>query len=1028
MSRKMPDEIAVSAEKVMEEALVRADFIVNRSYLPFLEQCGIEKCRGKASLRETAETACFFPIHRIVFDKKEDILQKLASVYSGAAATGVQVAFIVRGFASGGTELYLGVCDERGRMNGAYTKASALRSHLLGQLPGCRDDQLRILSVNDTHIALNKCFDGEYRAVSAVSCIASLRKVQMVKEQIGFYQGIEKVIDAMYGSDYTILILAQPLSPREINQARRELEELYANLSPFAKISVSGNQSQARTASESLTESLSRGVSSNRSVSLSTGVSTSDSTSTSESFGLSGGAGGIGAHFGLSFGSSHSEGESSSTGKSEGSGRSVSKTQSKGRSQGSTTTTGQSVQLSMENKGISDLLRRIDQQLARLRDGAGMGIYATAAYFLAPSLADANTIACAYKANISGDATNLESTAVNTWYGEDYRAVADYLRGLRHPVFRLDRDTVVTPATLATSAELALQMSMPQKSVNGISVRESVCFGRNVIKINARQRNRCEIPLGNIYHLGYEEQTAAGLDLDSLTMHTFVTGTTGSGKSNTIYGLIDGICGARPGVRFLVVEPAKGEYKSAFAGRGDVRVYGINPYITPLLRINPFRFRKGVHVLEHLDRLVSIFNVCWPMEAAMPAILKQALERAYASAGWDLRRSTNAYSEELFPTFADVMTEVTEILQESQYSDETRGNYVGALCTRLRELTTGLNGMIFVPDDLTDRELFEENVIIDLSRIGSAETKSLIMGLIVVRLQEYRQTLQTSLHTGLRHLTVLEEAHHLLRRSAGAPAGGADLVGKSVEMLTNAFAEMRSAGEAFMIADQSPGLMDMSVIRNTNTKIIMRLPAQEDRELVGRAIGLNDLQIMELAKLPTGVAAVYQNDWLEPVLIKLPYYTVKEGIYKYTPPDMDAVFESRDEASLLDAIMLPGGIEKLVDQLKGDRFEGIGRMNVSTRVKRQLINYLINADHSRLCERMGELVYDFFNLPQVLFEASTESLEVWKEDVLRRLEPSIRDYDPEDQRILLLIIANEYTLKNPEFEQIYLNLFSEDIR
>ena len=75
----------------------------------------------------------------------------------------------------------------------------------------------------------------------------------------------------------------------------------------------------------------------------------------------------------------------------------------------------------------------------------------------------------------------------------------------------------------------------------------------------------------------------------------------------------------------------------------------------------------------------------------------------------------------------------------------------------------------------------------------------------------------------LRHITVLEEAHNLLKRtSADQTSESSNLVGKSVEMLANAVAEMRTYGEGFIIADQAPGLLDMSVIRNTNTKIIIQ--------------------------------------------------------------------------------------------------------------------------------------------------------------------------------------------------------------
>lgn len=135
----------------------------------------------------------------------------------------------------------------------------------------------------------------------------------------------------------------------------------------------------------------------------------------------------------------------------------------------------------------------------------------------------------------------------------------------------------------------------------------------------------------------------------------------------------------------------------------------------------------------------------------------------------------------------------------------------------------------------------------------------------------------------LHHVTVLEEAHNLLRRTSDVQTQeSSNLQGQSVEMIANAIAEMRTYGEGFIIADQAPGLMDPAVIRNTNTKIIMRLPDESDRELVGKAASLNDDQITELAKLPLGVAAVYQNDWLEPVLCKIERFE-DELIFSYTP-------------------------------------------------------------------------------------------------------------------------------------------------
>ena len=105
----------------------------------------------------------------------------------------------------------------------------------------------------------------------------------------------------------------------------------------------------------------------------------------------------------------------------------------------------------------------------------------------------------------------------------------------------------------------------------------------------------------------------------------------------------------KSGVNFLVVEPAKGEYSTVFGGRDDVNVYGTNSKYTPVLSINPFAFPDGVDVLEHMDRIIEVFNASWPMYAAMPAILKDALEQVYISCGWDLLTSTCSHDVPVFP-------------------------------------------------------------------------------------------------------------------------------------------------------------------------------------------------------------------------------------------------------------------------------------------------------------------------------------------------------------------------------------------
>jgi hypothetical protein len=158
-------------------------------------------------------------------------------------------------------------------------------------------------------------------------------------------------------------------------------------------------------------------------------------------------------------------------------------------------------------------------------------------------------------------------------------------------------------------------------------------FARNIDRPPLRDTSR-PIRVGFIKHMGIVTAKAVELDLNSFTGHCFICGTTGCGKSNTVYGIMDRML--QNDIPFLVIEPAKGEYKDQYAGVPGIHIFTTNPFIGKILKINPFRFDPGIHVLEHLDRLIEIFNACWDMEAAMPAVLKDAMERAYVSLGWDL--------------------------------------------------------------------------------------------------------------------------------------------------------------------------------------------------------------------------------------------------------------------------------------------------------------------------------------------------------------------------------------------------------
>ena len=67
-------------------------------------------------------------------------------------------------------------------------------------------------------------------------------------------------------------------------------------------------------------------------------------------------------------------------------------------------------------------------------------------------------------------------------------------------------------------------------------------------------------------------------------------------------------------------------------------------------------------------------------------------------------------------------------------------------------MTNGISGQIFCDSyDIPDEVMFDQNTIVDLSRVGSSETKSLIMGILVLKLSEYRMANANQTNSGLRH-------------------------------------------------------------------------------------------------------------------------------------------------------------------------------------------------------------------------------------------------------------------------------------
>lgn len=825
----------------------------------------------------------WYKITKIVYDGSTFFPDQLSMLYTALHNVALNVALVIDKKGFDDIEIYLGARDFNGNLHEAST---LLNSAIQGYLPGIKTE------ASDKQFCTEK---NDYY-VASYSGVASLRDDK--KET--FVQGIEKFIDATpLIPTYTALFIADNVGANQANDIIKAYSCLHDAISPFVQCQESINESETeglshtltKTLGETITETLSETVTRTEGTNESYSSSTSRNSASTENFSLGkfntffvnfwGGKTGESTNISSGTQKSKQYGSHNDFSKANGTSQAKAKQKQDSEAEGinSSKTKGHTKQITRTNSLAKRYINLLDRHIERIQNGLPFGLWSVCTYFVSLDETTSRKLANIYRGCITGEESDLDSTAVNVWNKTDSKKLIGYLKQTQNPRFSVGNINV-SGGEVVTSKELAIHMSLPQTSIPGVEIRESAIFGRDInTRKSTNSTSKDYIKLGVISHLGNPSKKEVLLNINELNQHVFITGSTGSGKSNTVYLLINELM--NKGKKVLIVEPTKGDYRKVFGGKKDVTVYSTRETERNLLKINPFAFPDGIQVVEHVERLVDIFGVCWPMYAAMPAVLKQSILSAYSSCGWNLRTSICRHGK-LFPTISDVVVQLKHIITSSEYSSETKGDYIGALQTRLESLQNGIYSTIFSSSECIEySKLYDENAIIDLHHVGSTETRSFLMAMIVLGLNEWRMSVnKDEMDLTLQHVTVLEEAHNILPRvSKQQSQEGSNVLGKSVEMIADVMARIRTYGEGFVIVDQSPSAIDESAIRNTNTKIVMNLPDGEDRLIAGKAVALTqEEQISELSRLSTGEAVVWQRGWSEAVLTLVDEMSIRQPL------------------------------------------------------------------------------------------------------------------------------------------------------
>jgi len=384
--------------------------------------------------------------------------------------------------------------------------------------------------------------------------------------------------------------------------------------------------------------------------------------------------------------------------------------------------------------------------------------------------------------------------------------------------------------------------------------------------------------------------------LATLNRHALVTGATGAGKSQTVRHLLEQLTGAR--LPWLVIEPVKSEY-AAIMGRlaGPAGVAGPGPaaavtVINPAdpaaipFSVNPLAPEPGYPVQAHIDMVRALFLAAFDADEPFPQIMSQALQRVYGECGWDVvtgGRVPGAAAGPLTPTLAQLQQAALAVIEEVGYGAQLRADVRGFVDVRLRSLRIGSAGRFFEgghPGDVA--ALLDRNVVLAIEDVANDEDKAFLMGTLIIRLVEHlRLRARTGRPEGLRHVIVIEEAHRLLRAGREGRASA-----HAVELFASMLAEIRAYGEGLVIAEQIPAKLVPDAVKNTALKVVHRLPARDDRDLVGAAMNLDEDQSRQVVSLPPGVAAVFADGMDRPVRVRVPFGGDREAAAPGPPPPL----------------------------------------------------------------------------------------------------------------------------------------------
>lgn len=800
-------------------------------------------------------------------EKHQAYRQALANVYAALdPEQNMRLLYILDG-SPRGVALYFGVIAGDNDTD-VHEAMKNLRGALEGQLPGINFGEE--VTLQDRQAMFNHW--NKWSCQGVMLGVPTTHAEDDTGEEQNF-QGVDRLVRALQSSSRTVvqsdarwqlIVVGQPLARQEIRQQLDAAYRLSSQLAALVRTSVqaSGNTSHQKSASTGNSEAV--GTNEGRSDTR----GRNEGATEGKNFGTSSSSGSSGSSSGKNSGGSQSKTFGTSESLSTSTGKSHTETKSENFSLSDTEGSTLGITQEISDKRAQHLLDYLDKQLiARLQKGLTKGLFHSAVYLAAENKSTYQRLKNTLRATFQGSEATMSPLEVydlpQGTQGQLLRlptaAELPQAEGvLFHSLYAGSHKTL---GSLLTADELAIVASLPQHELQGVRRRKTVDFIVDLADVN--QDNA--IDLGVIVDRGRRyPNNRVRLARDDLNKHVFITGVTGAGKTTTCLNLL-----LESGLPFLVIEPAKTEYRE-LASRLDLAIdyYRPNGDDHQSLRLNPFALvRKGQRIQSHAGFVKNALTTVFPMEASMPMMVEAAILSAYEEKGWDIDENEFLPGGDPFdpatqawPTLSDMIRQLDRIIPSYGLGKEFEEKYRGSLVSRLRSLTDGALGRVLdVPQSIDFRTLLTRRAVIELEELQGGEEKALLMALLLGGINETMRAHHADTPK-FRQLTLIEEAHRLLSRPEPGDKAGA----LAVEAFADMLAEVRKYGTGLIIADQIPAKLIPDVIKNTHTKIVHRLFAEDDRRAMGESMMMDEAQRNFLPNLAIGEAVVFCGGWHGP--------------------------------------------------------------------------------------------------------------------------------------------------------------------